>query len=755
MRTISESLASLKLRQLELSQLYRPEFLRFDEAGAASRFGALLELPGITISDTIHDQLRELMKFRNPSLNLSDAEVEDLIGRHLDGCPMEEYGVWIYFPWSKRVVHTLDEKEFIDVRTSRNLYKITRAERDLLAGKKIGVIGLSVGQSVSVTLAMERVCGEIRLADFDLLELTNLNRIRTGIHNLGLAKVYSVAREIAEIDPFIRVKCFPEGLHETNLDSFFSDGGKLDLLVEESDGFDIKILSRYKARSLGVPVIMEASDRCMVDVERFDLEPDRRILHGIVKNLDVETLKTLKTNEQKIPYMLDILGFEKTTARLRASMVEMKQTVSTWPQLASAVTMGGGITADVSRRILLNHFTESGRYYVDIDELIGNRGQRQQVDGTTPADEALSLQKMRSMVKNADAGEEIDRNDRDAVIEAALSAPSVANRQPWKWLSKGSQLHLFFDRAEAMLFTDPAHIGAYVSLGCAITNAIEMAKHRGYKVRCDLHPAEADPLVATLALERGDPGKTSGLAPFIARRRSAHGAGKGGKLGDDLIRKLALQAKEEDAELQIINDAQRLDRLALLFASCERARLLDPKMHDEYYSRELHLDAENPHRGLPVSTLKLAPAHETILRVLADQKVASLLREWNKGSVIEKFAISMLKGTLGAGIIATKATDHASLLRAGMLAERLWLEAEKNNLSIQPIYLPLAFSTGLSIADAPSDKEFFDFRAVGDQLSALFNGLSGKAVFLFRIFIAESPADPPVRAPLSELFFTC
>lgn len=67
---------------------------------------------------------------------------------------------------------------------------------------------------------MERICGELRLADFDLLELTNLNRIRTGVHNLGLAKVYSVAREIAEIDPFLKVVCFPQGLSEDNLDEF-------------------------------------------------------------------------------------------------------------------------------------------------------------------------------------------------------------------------------------------------------------------------------------------------------------------------------------------------------------------------------------------------------------------------------------------------------------------------------------------------------------------------------------------------------
>ena len=36
-----------------------------------------------------------------------------------------------------------------------NQYKITPEEREMLEKRKIGVIGLSVGQSVSITLAME------------------------------------------------------------------------------------------------------------------------------------------------------------------------------------------------------------------------------------------------------------------------------------------------------------------------------------------------------------------------------------------------------------------------------------------------------------------------------------------------------------------------------------------------------------------------------------------------------------------------
>ena len=127
------------------------------------------------------------------------------------------------------------------------------------------------------------------------------------------------------------------------------------------------------ARALKIPVVMEASDRGMVDIERFDLEPERPLLHGMIGDLNPEKLKTLKSNEDKIPYMLAIVGLETISTRAKASMIEIGETITTWPQLASAVTLGGGITADVVRRIFIDQFTDSGRYYVDVQEIIGNK----------------------------------------------------------------------------------------------------------------------------------------------------------------------------------------------------------------------------------------------------------------------------------------------------------------------------------------------------------------------------------------------
>src|SRR5690606_22384633 len=209
-------------------------------------------------------------------------------------------------------------------------------------------------------------------AESDTAEATSLNRIRIGVHNLGLHKTIIAAREIAEIDPYLKVKIYSEGITDKNIDAFFMEGGKLDVLVEVCDGLDIKITSRFKAKELGIPVVMDTNDRGMLDVERFDLEPDRPILHGLAEGLNPANIKGL-SNEDKVPYILRMLNADHISTRLKASMMEVEQSINTWPQLASSVVLGGALTTDTVRRILLDEFHESGRYYVDFEEFIADK----------------------------------------------------------------------------------------------------------------------------------------------------------------------------------------------------------------------------------------------------------------------------------------------------------------------------------------------------------------------------------------------
>ncbi|WP_245802713.1 ThiF family adenylyltransferase [Belliella pelovolcani] len=322
----------------------------------------------IQVFDEIKSQVAELTKLQNPSIRYSSSQLDEEVNRFFEEHVPETYGVWVYYPWRKTIAHLLPEEDFVAVRTIRNKYKITQEEQDQLATKRIGIIGLSVGQSVAISLAMERSFGELRIADFDTLELGNMNRLRTSVLNIGVPKTTLVKREIAEIDPFLKVTVYEEGITDENLDDFFSKGGDLDLLIEECDSLAVKIKARIKARALGIPVLMDTSDRGMVDVERFDLESDRPVFHGKLSEYGEEG-DILNNLEKLAPTILmSVLDFKNISERGKASIAEMGKTITNWPQLGTSVIMGGAMCAHFARNILNGFDIRSGREYVDLDK---------------------------------------------------------------------------------------------------------------------------------------------------------------------------------------------------------------------------------------------------------------------------------------------------------------------------------------------------------------------------------------------------
>ena len=364
-----ESINNIISQLEEDNFVYLPKIFNLNHSDDKKAFTSLIQEKKVSsINDNVLGQIKELIKINNPSLTIGEFEFSKLIDEHLNGVDIQDYGVWVYYPWNNSLVHILNRNEFIKVRTNRNQYKITEEEQKILGKKKIGIAGLSVGNSIAITMATERICGEIRLADFDTIELSNLNRVKTSLKNLGIKKVIVSAREIAEIDPFIVVKIYKEGINKNNIYDFFTEDGNLDIVVEVCDSIDIKLEIRYVAKSLRTCVIMDTNDRGMIDIERFDIEPSREILHGLLGDFKIN--KNNISKEDKAHLINKILDIKNISKKLRSSMNEIGKSICAWPQLASSTTLGGAVTTDIARRIMLNTHTKSGRFYIDLDELL-------------------------------------------------------------------------------------------------------------------------------------------------------------------------------------------------------------------------------------------------------------------------------------------------------------------------------------------------------------------------------------------------
>ena len=748
------------------NEIFKPLFFRLVNTEDKVLFEEIIKNPNIQVFDNILPQIKELIKYKNPSVKFTDEQVENELQKYICNKNITEYGVWVFYPWSNRIVHILDREEFVALRTSRNQYKITPEEQTLLRSKKIGVIGLSVGQSVALTLAMERTCAELRLADFDDLELTNLNRIRTGIHNLGLLKVYITAREIAEIDPFIEVKCFPEGLNEENMNAFFLEGGKLDLLVEESDGFDIKILSRYKAKELQVPVIMESNDKCAVDVERFDLEPDREILHGKVRGLNIERLKQLKSTEDKIPYILNILGIETSSSRLKASLIEIGQTITSWPQLASSVTMGGGVTTDVIRRILLGGFNSSGRYYVDIENIISDENETGKLeyyktdDLIKPQFHLADIEKLIKANVSVKTGDALSEEDLTQILEAAAVAPSAGNNQPWKFLYEDNILYLLHDQFATATWADKLYNITYISFGTLIENIILQAGKMNIRTSYSLFPfKENTEIVAALTFYNDKNIKQDYLSDYIYTRCTNRKKGDNSLVDKTILEKIKEHVVEiPGADFSYLQNATDIEALAKIVSITERIRFLNPNCHNDFFSKELKWPSNENEQileGLDIRTLELKKSDETGIKVASDPVIIDLLIKWGKGKGFEKLSYDSIRTSSAIGLITMPIYSSENWITGGRAVERAWLAATHHNLAIQPISAPLFFNIQINNGGASdyNDKEKEELNYWYDKLKDLFPELNLRAgLFLFRIFQSSPPTIRSLRNNYKELY---
>ncbi|MFJ6054006.1 ThiF family adenylyltransferase [Streptomyces sp. NPDC092307] len=319
------------------------------------------------VHDRIEDQVAELLGCLAPQDPFGGRSPSRAVADVLGACP-DDYGRWAWYPWSRRLVHVLPEEQFRLVRTDRNRDKITREEQQSLLRRRIGVIGLSVGSSAALTCAMEGVGGAFRLADFDRLGLSNLNRLRAGVHELGLEKSVLCARRMYELDPYLDIEIHRGGVTEENIAAFFGggeEGGCLDLLIEECDTPWVKVAAREHARAGRVPVLMDTNDRGLLDIERFDLEPDRPLFHGRTGATTAPDVRNL-TRDETLRFLLDVVD----ERRLSPAITRVGHTLSSWPQLASGVMLGAALVTDTARRILLGEPLPSGRHSLDLEALV-------------------------------------------------------------------------------------------------------------------------------------------------------------------------------------------------------------------------------------------------------------------------------------------------------------------------------------------------------------------------------------------------
>lgn len=333
------------------------------------------EYPIWNVADRYEIQLQELFAITYPEKIHSASFVEEC-ALFCKQKMVGDVGDWIYYPWSGVLVHSVSESDFFALRTNRNQLLITAQEQEQLYRASVGVVGLSVGSAVVRDMVYSGCAKNIKLAEYDTIDTTNLNRVQAKLSDVGREKIELCTESVYEINPYAHVQLFSTGLHEETLTSFFEYDGIPAVVFEVIDDFQMKIRLRMMAKKYKVPVVMltNLGDNLLVDVERFDIEPSRPLFHGLLDTVIADILNGEITPEKKKEFAVRLVDVEHVPPRALETLAQIGTTLVGRPQLMSTVAVSGGVGSYIMRQICLDGHMPSGRYFLKIDSLFGEYG---------------------------------------------------------------------------------------------------------------------------------------------------------------------------------------------------------------------------------------------------------------------------------------------------------------------------------------------------------------------------------------------
>ncbi|MCL2219288.1 MAG: sulfur carrier protein ThiS adenylyltransferase ThiF [Chitinispirillia bacterium] len=94
-----------------------------------------------------------------------------------------------------------------------------------LKSARVAIAGAGgLGSNIAVSLARLGV-GELLIADHDVIEPSNLNRQHFGVSHIGMKKTEALKNQLADINPFIKIKTVDAFIAEDNAADIFNGYG--------------------------------------------------------------------------------------------------------------------------------------------------------------------------------------------------------------------------------------------------------------------------------------------------------------------------------------------------------------------------------------------------------------------------------------------------------------------------------------------------------------------------------------------------
>lgn len=299
----------------------------------------LADLGDVEVHERGYDEhwIADLFDVLHPEIPPFSAAYFEQRAQFVSNRRRNDMGVWGYNPLGekRKLVHLPDPEDYYRVITARNERKISDEAQEKISRLNIGVCGLSgSGAEAAWAMIMSGV-QHIRLADFDFISPTNLNRMRGFV---GEKKVREFAVQAWEHNPFLQIEIFEEGITKSNVRRF-AEG--LDVIIEQMDS-EGKFLIRQIGKQAGA-VIFQNTDMPDPIIE-WEL-PESPDFGGRAEEagISAQSMRGIGSIQESTAFLPALMGVESVTAQSFVNFTDIVEgRANGYSQLFIGAQSGGG-----------------------------------------------------------------------------------------------------------------------------------------------------------------------------------------------------------------------------------------------------------------------------------------------------------------------------------------------------------------------------------------------------------------------------
>ncbi|MDA8383387.1 MAG: hypothetical protein M0037_10060, partial [Betaproteobacteria bacterium] len=325
---------------------------------------------------------------------------------------------------------------------------------------------------------------------------------------------------------------------------------------------------------------------------------------------------------------------------------------------------------------------------------------------------------------------------------------SADNSQPWRVVWDGEHLRLTVDdvRAQGLGKDHPA---LFLALGAVIENIVQAAQAAGLppeSVRIsDGRGAQREFLRVGVSPDHL-PGPR---LPALLDRHTNRGDFSKAPLPASVRARLAAM-REPPARALILEDRAVIGRLAQLIERASEARFRNQELH-RWFAESLRYGHEaDKGDGLAVDTLHLPPGGALLLRWTADWKHMAALNRLGAYKLFGWLEAAKVRRCGAILAILGSTRSQASMIAAGRLMERMWLQLNADGVAVHPFFVLTDQVIRLRRGRLPPSLREQAARVARETAALL--GLKDEEVLIFlRAGMAGNSPKRSRRLPLSDV----